>query len=129
MKSSNLYVIVFLLFLLCPLNEIKAQYYCFWLYNLTGETLAGVRLKETGTTGFGDDVFEADVIEPYKAYAIRTPYSESSVFDVQVINMEGQQIRFSWVGQDGNSYNKPYMTIDISPLNTFVVNTDDYGNY
>jgi len=130
MKKNRLLLFLLALMLVVQcFEQINAQYYCFWLANYTDETLSMVRLRETGTSSFGNDVFEGMLIEPYEHYTIRTRVSDESLFDVEVSQLDGKPIKFSWVGQNGISYTKPYIILDLSPLNTLMLTKDEYGNF
>lgn len=127
-KPYLLLLLLGLNFLIQSVHEIHAQYYCFWLANYSDETFSMVRLRETGTSSFGQDIFEDMLIEPYQHYWIRTGTSNGSIYDIEISQIDGKPLKFSWTGKNGIDYTKPYITLDLSPLNTLMITSNEYGD-
>lgn len=129
MRSMKFRIVVTaVLTLLVQSFSIRAQTYCFWLANYSDQTFTTVRIRETGSSDFGEDLFESMLIEPYQHYWIRTGETYTSVFDIEIRNAEGNPLKFSWTGKNGVDYRKPYITLDLSPLNTLMISNDEQGD-
>jgi len=127
-KNFSLFFVLGLFFLVQMFENTFSQVYCFWIANESDQTFSMVRIRETGTSSFGQDILPDRLIEPYQHYWIRTGTSNGSVYDIEISQIDGKPLKFSWIGKNGIDYTKPFITLDISPLNTLMITNDDYGN-
>jgi len=131
MKKFKLFIIPFVFFTIIQLsNFISAQssYYCFFVANYSEETFSSIRIRQNGTTSFGQDLLPDMLVESYEHYWIRTGLVNSTIYDVEITELDGTPLKFKWTGKDGYVYTKPYITLDIAPLNTLMISNDDEGN-
>ena len=115
-------------FVLLVYNRLSAQQYCFWVANYSDDTFSTLQLRETGEDYFGSDVLPDNLIQPGEVFWIKPSASGSEVFDIQITKLSGAPLRFKWTGEDGNSYNEPYITLNVKEIHTLVLTSDEYGN-
>jgi hypothetical protein len=109
-------------------SQVKSQYLCFWVANYSEETFSTLKIRENGDSYFGRDLLPEYLINPGEHFWVRTYNSGSSIYDVEITRLDGEPLRFKWTGESGKTYNRPYITLDILPLNTLMISSDDYGN-
>lgn len=110
-------------------NVISAQnVYCFWVGNYSDQDMSTIRIRKSGSSSFGSDLIPDMMIEPYEHVWIKTGSTYTSIYDVEISDASGIPLRFTWTGNDGNVYTRSYITLDLQPLNTLMITTDDYGN-
>ena len=131
MKKINLTLLNLFIFSSIALtNIISAQNtYCFWVGNYTDESFSSVRIRKSGSSSFGQDLFPGNLIESYSHYWIRTGSSSTSIFDVEITKIDGTPLNFTWTGNNGIEYTRPYITLDLSPLNTLMITGDEYNGF
>jgi len=130
MKKKLLFKLLFVFSFLTLSNSIYAQsYYCFWVANYTDESFSTVRIRKTGNSSFGADLFPGNMIEPDSHYWIKTGTATSSIYDVEITKGDGTPLRFTWTGANGIEYTRPYITLDLSPLNTLMITGDQYNGF
>ena len=129
MKKLKLFLLPLFLFTIILIdNSLTAQqYYCFFVANYSEETFSSIRIRETGTNSFGSDLLPDMWIEPNHNYVIRTGNATSSIYDVEIKEFDGTPLKFKWLAENGNEYTKSYITLDLSPLNTLVITTNEDG--
>ncbi len=125
MKTINYLIFASFIFLS---NSAKSQYLCFWVANYSDETFNTLKIRETGETYFGRDLLPNNLINPGEHFWVRTYNSGNSIYDVEITRLDGEPMRFKWTGSNGKVYNRPYITLDILPLNTLMITSDEYGN-
>lgn len=129
MKKSNLLFLLIIFSLIEITNCISAQSsYCFWVANWSDEALSTIRIRQSGTSYFGDDLIPEMMIESYNHVWIRTGASYTSVYDIEISKADGTPLTFTWTGRDGNEYTRSYITLDLSPLNTLMISSKEYGS-
>jgi hypothetical protein len=97
--------------------------------NYTDESFSTVRIRKTGNSSFGADIFPGNMIEPDSHYWIKTASTSSSIYDVEISKGDGTPLRFTWTGANGIEYTRPYITLDLSPLNTLMITGDQYNGF
>ena len=128
MKKLKLFLLPLFLFTIILIdNTVSAQAYCFWVGNYSDETFSTIRIRKSGESNFGEDLLPNNMIEPYEHYWIRTGTTGTSIYDIEIKNSEGKALRFTWTGNNGIVYTRSYITLDLSPLNTLMITTNDDG--
>jgi len=131
MKKINLLCSLLFIFSFIALsNSFSAQTsYCFWVANYTDESLSTVRIRKSGNSSFGEDLFPGNMIESYSHYWIKTGTTNTSIYDVEISKADGTPLRFTWTGNNGIEYTRSYITLDLSPLNTLMITGDEYNGF
>jgi hypothetical protein len=127
-NTSTLTIFLFLAFIQLS-NLVSAQStYCFFVANYSEETFTSIRIRESGTSDFGEDLLPETLVESYEYYWVRTGPTYRTNWDVEIIRLDGTPLRFSWTGTDGKDYTRPYITLNVAPLNTLMITNDEEGN-
>lgn len=122
-------IVVFIhLFFIFEGSSLYGQEMCFWVANESDETFASLRIREKDVSYFGDDLLPNDMIDSGEHFWVKTYAKNSSIYDVEITRLNGEPLRFKWEAKNGKIYSRPYITLDILPLNTLMITTDDDGN-
>ena len=112
-------IVVFIhLFFIFEGSSLYGQEMCFWVANESDETFASLRIREKDVSYFGDDLLPNDMIDPGEHFWVKTYAKNSSIYDVEITRLNGEPLRFKWEAKNEKIYSRPYITLDILPLNT-----------
>ncbi|TAD96124.1 MAG: hypothetical protein EAZ97_14520 [Bacteroidetes bacterium] len=129
MKKTKFFAIVAFLLLAFSINTASAQYFCFFVDNQSDESFNELKIRPSGKGNFGKDLLPSDLVESGKHFWVKTGNDKDINYDVQITNMDGSPLLFSWTGVDGNFYaNKPFITLNVRDLHTLVIGSDENGN-
>ena len=111
-------------------NQAKAQYYCFWIANQSSETFAELKIRQSGSgSAFSKDLLPQDLVESGKNFWIKTGTDEVDLWDVQITNLDGTPLLFTYKDVRGVWHrNQKYITVNAKDLHTLVISEDEEGN-
>jgi len=129
MKKS-LYSFAILFLLLLGANNLKAQYYCFFVDNQSNQVFYELRIRPTGTNrSFSNDLLPDTEIRMGKHYWVKTGNDDYNTYDVQLIDQFGEPLLFSWKDVSGNWHDsKPFISVNVKELHTLVIGSGKNGS-
>ena len=129
MKTKFLSITI-MLFLAFTANQAKAQYYCFWIANQSSETFAELKIRQSGSgSAFSKDLLPQDLVESGKNFWIKTGTDEVDLWDVQITNLDGTALLFTYKDVRGVWHrNQKFITVNAKDLHTLVIQDDDEGH-
>lgn len=127
--KTKFFSIVATMLLFLSISTAKAQYYCFFVDNQSGQSFNELKIRATGTSAFSADLLPSSTIETGKHFWVQTANDKSAVYDVQITNMDGSPLLFSWKDTSGKWHeSKPFISVNVKDLHTLVIGSDDDGN-
>ena len=128
MTKKHIIAFLFLLFMGAMQTFAQSGPYCFWVYNESDETFSTLRIRQSDTWDFGNDLLPNDLIGTGQYFWVRANDPTMEVWDVEITRLDGSPLRFTWTGENGQRYTEPYITLNIRELHTLVISNDEYGN-
>jgi hypothetical protein len=112
--KTKFFSIVATMLLFLSINTAKAQYYCFFVDNQSGQSFNELKIRATGTSAFSADLLPSSTIETGKHFWVKTANDKSAVYDVQITNMDGSPLLFSWKDTSGKWHeSKPFISVNV----------------
>jgi hypothetical protein len=118
------------LFLTLMITKADAQYFCFWVANHSGETFSELKIRASNSgDAFSKDLLPTDLIENGKHFWVKTGTDEIETWDVQITNLDGSPLLFTYQDVNGNWHKgQKYVTVNAKKLHTLAIeNTADGG--
>ncbi len=112
------------------INSASAQYYCFYVDNQSNQTFYELKIRPTGTNqAFSQDLLPEDLIETGNHFWVKTATDDYEVYDVQITDLDGKPLRFTWKDISGNWHtSKPFLSVNVKDLHTLVIGESDNGS-
>ena len=127
--KTKLLSLTAIMLLSLSVSTANAQYFCFFVDNQSSETFGELKIRATGTSAFSGDLLPEDFIESGNHFWVKTGTDKYTTYDVQITNIDGTPLLFSWTDVSGNWHDsKPFISVNVKALHTLVIGEDDDGN-
>lgn len=128
--KSKFFKLAAIVLLTLSFSGAKAQYYCFWVANQSGETFNELKIRQSGSgNAFSRDLLPSEFIESGKHFWVKTGNDDQELWDVQITKMDGNPLLFTYKDVAGNWHrSQRFITVSALALHTLVIKDDDEGN-
>jgi len=89
------------------------------------EALNELKVKQTNSTSFSEDLLPETAIEPGQAFWIRVTNWSGDLGDVQITDMDGNPLEFTLKTTSGGTSDFPYIRLNFKSIHTLVLNADN----
>jgi hypothetical protein len=127
--KPKLFTLAAMMMLTFFINNANSQNYCFYVDNQSNQTFYELKIRPTGTNqGFSADLLPEDLIETGTHFWVKTANDDYEVYDVQITDLDGKPLRFSWRDISGNWHeSKAFLSVNVKDLHTLVIGVSDEG--
>ena len=127
--KKKLFTLGTVLLLTLAASSANAQYFCFFVDNQSDQAFYELKIRPTGTgQAFSEDLLPEEIIEDGKHFWVKTGDDKYDTYDVQITNLEGKPLLFTWQDVNNKWHNStPYISVNVKDLHTLVISSDGAG--